>query len=550
MKNIIIRKTDCASSTQLDLLPQNFQSAPLGIATKLRTLSVNSYSNKTLTDFETGEFVKLELDDSEKILAARRARYELQNFASTILYRDDAPRNDKGYQVQHRTCNCTRLSISNGADLYKSKEHSKVHYSGLMKCANSRTCPVCSAVISERKSNEMRLAANQASALGLNFSLLTFTAPHTASDSLDDLVQMISKALQRFWRGAPAKRFKEKFGIVGHIRSFEIRYGVNGWHPHFHIILVSKSKLPTTNLVEGKFRKPLPLENQHEDWQWIFNRWLNCCTSEGLSSPNLYGMDLQNGAKAGEYITKFGSNSEILETKTGKKITWDMCDEISKGNVKSSKTSMSPFDLLSEFGSLSYDNPEHYLSKVKFWSLFNEYAHSTKGLSLIKWSRGLRSLFGLSENEPTDAEILAKEDDACDLLCHINSDSWKFIVKNGFRSLVLELAENGGSQAVFSFLRSHGLHVTKGAVKTSSDGDFTPVEFAVSSRIDIDEISLESLKYDSVSHYRVRKSLSHKRKSQDSLLGVDDSFSFNESRLESQFDETPHYDKWLKDHTS
>lgn len=480
----------------------------LGIATKLRTPPLGTPPLE-FVDSDTGEIaIHGKLSELEKIIAARRARYELQSVASSILYRDDAPLNEKGFKVQHRTCNCTRLSVSDGADLYKSNEHSKVHFSGLMKCANSRTCPVCSAVISERKSNEMRVAANMAPALGLNLSLLTFTAPHTASDSLNELVPMLSGALQRFWRGAPAKRFKEKYGIEGHIRAFEVRYGVNGWHPHFHIILVSRVKLPTTELSSSsKKRVVLPLDEQHEDWQWIFNRWVSCCVNEGLDSPNLYGMDLQNGEKAGEYITKFGSNSEILETKTGKKITWDMCDELSKGNSKSSKSSMSPFDLLSNFSCLSYENPEHYLTKVKLWSLFNEYAEVTKGVSLIKWSRGLRKVFGLSAIEPTDAEILAKEDDSCDFLCHIDSEAWRFIVKNRYRSLVLELAENGGVTAINEFLKSHGfIYCASGS------------SAVVAERVSIDDVEREVLKFANVAHKKLRKSLDIDRKRQDSLL--------------------------------
>lgn len=479
--------------------------SPLGIATKLRTPSSNSLE---YVDPDTGEiaFQGL-LSESDKILIARRARYELQSAASSILYRDDAPLNSRGYAVQHRTCNCTRLSISDGADLYQSKEHKKVHYSGLMKCANSRTCPVCSAAISERKSNEMRVAANMAPALGLHFSLLTFTAPHTASDGLSDLVSKLSGALQRFWRGSPAKKFKERFGIVGHIRSFEIRYGRNGWHPHFHIILVSSHELPSTSLCNSsKKRVVLPLEQQSDVWQWIFNRWVNCCVNEGLDQPNLYGMDLQNGQKAGEYITKFGSNSEILETKTGKRITWDMCDELTKGNIKTSKVSLSPFDILSNYASLSYSNPAHYLQKVKYYSLFNEYADVTKGVSLIKWSRGLRKIFGFSDVELTDDEIISREDDSCDLLCHIDTKAWRFIVKKNYRSLVLELAENGGVSAINEFLMSFGL------LTASDDGH------SVSLPSKPDDVMSEILKFERLHHFRVRNRLDTIHKIQDSLL--------------------------------
>ena len=73
------------------------------------------------------------------------------------------------------------------------------------------------------------------------------------------------------------------------------------------------------------------------------------------------------------------------------------------------------------------------------------------GKSQIRWSKGLRNVFSLGK-EKTDEEILKDEQDSADLLCHITKDEWKLIVKIKERSLVLEIAENGGSDAVARYL--------------------------------------------------------------------------------------------------
>jgi hypothetical protein len=424
------------------------QRVALGNATKLRTppLKTNSENSFSLVDKTTGEIVNTgALPQKQAINLARQVRYELQETARDILfgyYGSDVRVNAKGYEVHHRTCTCTRFRNGPTTEIIKSKTTGKAFFNGLMNCANARTCPVCSAKISERKSNEMRLAFNVARAEKLNISMLTLTAPHSSGDKIEDLKEMISNALQRFWRGASAKKFKEKYGIIGNIRSFEVRYGSNGWHPHFHIIIFSKNPLPLT----ARTKKGKPQKEQADEWKKILTRWQSACKLSGLNCPNEYGMDIQNGAFAGEYISKFGSDDEFLTTATGKKVTWDMADEMTKGNTKTGrKGSKSPWDLLSD-AKESETKEERTDNRI----LFLFYARAMQGVNLIRWSRGLRKYFEL-DADVSDEEILKQEIDKADFLCHITPSEWEYVIKNKKRHILLELAENGGSEAVARF---------------------------------------------------------------------------------------------------
>lgn len=417
----------------------------LGIYAKLRTPPMQ------VIDFSTGEVAAQgKLSERESVVEARRLRFRLQDASRRILYSfhgDNVPLDRKGREKHHRTCSCNRSVISPTVQIVKSTEHKKAFFSGVATCANARVCPVCAAPINERKANEMRTAANQREALGVHFSLLTFTAPHNSGDKIEDLIPKISQSLQGFWRGNPAKKFKERYGIIGNIRSFEVRYGSNGWHPHFHIIIVSRNELPQTK--RDSNYKPLPSCSQSDDWSWVLERWQTMCVKSGLDCPNEYGLDIQGGNEAGEYITKFGGDGEILQTKSGKSVTWDMMDELTKGNVKSGRNgSLSPWDLLA----LSVDGstPEE---RQKAKTLFLFYARAMKGVTQIKWSRGLRDFFGLGA-ELSDEEILAKEEDTADLLCHVTPIEWKYVIGNDLRHVLIELAENGGSEAVARFLFS------------------------------------------------------------------------------------------------
>jgi len=433
------------SSPVMAKAEQRMGGEPLGIYAKLRTPPKKS---SEFLDESTGEFVVLgKLSSVEATKEARKIRFKLQDAARDALYLfhgDHTPLNKGGYPVYHRTCSCTRINISSTVSIVKSSTNKKSFYSGLSSCASASTCPICAAKINERKSNELRVMANQAEAIGNNLSLLTLTTPHTASDKIEDLLPKISCALTKFWAGAWATRFKNKYGIIGNIRSFEVLHGLNGWHPHFHLIIVSDKKLPSTNRTD----KGYILNDQSDAWRHILNRWKSVSISAGLGMPNMNGLDIQNGDKAGEYISKFGSDEQILETKSGKKITWDMMDEATKGMTKlGKKGSKTPWALLSD--SVDSDLTPEQRKEAKFLFLF--YARAIKGKNMLRWSKGLRDHFGLGK-QATDEEIISQEEDKADLLCHILPVEWKQILKLKHRNLVLDLAESGGSVAVARYL--------------------------------------------------------------------------------------------------
>ena len=470
----------------------------------------------TRPDLETGEVARIgNLSGSELKVLARRLAYDLQSESSKILYMyhgDNTPKNTKGYDVHHRTCTCERFSLGGDVHLKKSVKYKKVMAGNVMRCANSKTCPVCARPLAERKANEMRLAANLASAKGVFFSMLTLTIPHCSADKITDLAPMISKASSHFWAGKVMDKLRKKYGIVGNIRSFEVRYGRNGWHPHFHFIVVSQIPLPTTLIDESKkFRSVLDVDSQHDDWQRFLRLWSNACSRAGLGVPNENGLDIQNGENAGEYITKFGSDDEILTTSKGKQITWDLMDEMTKGHYKMGrKKSLSPWDLLSISSGVVNEEWKD-LEPAEAKKLFLFYARGTAKIHTLRWSRGLRLFFGLSDKQPTDEEILAKEEDSALFLCSITSAEWRSIVKKGHQALVFELAENGGLEAISEYL------------KVNLDD--------LISRIDLsekDDVVTESLAFAKLNHTKTARKVRKREKAEKSLV-----VSESESHLDS-----------------
>ena len=86
-------------------------------------------------------------------------------------------------------------------------------------------------------------------------------------------------------------------GVVHKVRSFEVTYGDNGWHPHFHILMFNKYILVSADL-----RKNLS------------ELWIKACVRAGLSAPSMkHGLDLRDGEYASEYVSKWGIEHELTK---------------------------------------------------------------------------------------------------------------------------------------------------------------------------------------------------------------------------------------------
>ena len=67
--------------------------------------------------------------------------------------------------------------------------------------------------------------------------------------------------------------------------------GSNGWHPHNHILLLTKYTV-------------LGFESYRDE---LARLWINSCLKAGLRSPSMeHGLDIRDGSHAEEYISKYG----------------------------------------------------------------------------------------------------------------------------------------------------------------------------------------------------------------------------------------------------
>jgi hypothetical protein len=214
-------------------------------------------------------------------------------------------------------------------------------------------------------------------------------------------------------------------GRVGHVRAWEVTHGRkreinNGWHPHFHILLFLER----------------PHCSLHEFEDWAYAVWSRACRASGLDEPNRrYGVSLQDGSRAAEYVAKMG-----LEDARG----WGLDAEMTKGHIKRAKNGETPFDLL---------RAELADGDAQARALFREYAAAFKGKRQLVWSRGLRELLGLGQ-VATDAELAAAQEDDCIQLSEIGRDQWRQILRCDARAELLVIARRGDYQAVMRFIEA------------------------------------------------------------------------------------------------
>lgn len=393
-------------------------SAPLGNTAKSRAIFLGgSEERQGFVDLDTGEITSASGYDA---FGVRVERFALQS-----VVRDLVP--------DGRTASCLRRrQKGKEVEVWRSREHGSTAYAGLQTCASVWACPVCAAKISERRRIELVSAIALHKAQGGAVLLLTLTHAHGPCDALRGQIEGQTKALHSLMRNRSGRDLFGRIGCVGHVRAWEVTHGLNGWHPHFHILLfLEPSASPVgargTRATTGVGSSAFDLVRLEREFSLL---WRRCCLAAGLSAPSLErGARLDDGSYAARYASKWGLESELT-----------------KGHIKKSKGGATPFDLLRR----CLVDPGDKRSGL----LFREFAECFHGRRQLVWSRGLKARFLVVDVQ--DEELASRLDDDCHVLGRLVADDWRRVVRVEGRALVLELARSGWAavELYLSSLRS------------------------------------------------------------------------------------------------
>ncbi|MDP1595175.1 MAG: protein rep [Gallionella sp.] len=349
-------------------------------------------------------------------------RFILQSEARKIL-KTQTKLNASGRPVPvYRVCDCLRNSVSgaDGVGVSGTSQSDLARFTGLQTCGSVWHCPVCSARVSEFRRRQIREMVDVWQKSGKGVIFITNTIRH---DFDDDLRLMLSNLLDLVWNRyinhRTYKNLRSDLGYIGRVRSVEVTYGSNGWHPHIHEIWLIDRVLSAAELKTIQKK--------------LYMVWNTTLFNAGMSPVTLArGVTVQNGSNASDYIAKFGQDPK-----------WDIGRELTSGHSKkSSGKGRTPFDLLR-------DSVRGDLNASR---LFKEYAIAFAGKRQLYYSTGLKDFFQLEDK--TDDEIASSVDFDTVQLAHIDSDSWRLILLYGSRPTVLIIARTGGASAVSEYINS------------------------------------------------------------------------------------------------
>lgn len=360
-------------------------------------------------DEETGELISFsqKVNGSYEIahdnpLESRLERWILQSAVKKLL---------PGKRVA-KCCRLRAITNSTIKVLYNAVNKT-AHFGGLQTCGSVWDDPVCAVKISERRRVDEVVPAMQAwDEQGGQCLLLTLTHPHHKFNALVDLLQGEQQAMRRFTGSRAISNLFKSIGFKGSIRAWEVTYGENGFHPHFHLILfVSRELSFDLELLEST----------------IYVLWANACRLAKLPVPDrAHGVQLQDGSNAKSYVSKG---------------CWGLDREITKGHLKKSKNGRSPIDLIRSY---AFDGDK------QAGALFVEYSKAFHGKKQLYWSPGLKSYFGIGEK--SDDLIAAEQDDKASVLGEIEWSTWQLVLKSELRGEILELARLGSWDAITRLL--------------------------------------------------------------------------------------------------
>ena len=178
----------------------------------------NSYASPERRDSEPGP--KLDLWEVQKALRPHQIDASVRACGTEPAWNPDGP----GISLEVR----------------RNAGHVRASWGGLKRCDSVWACPTCNRRISLERAEILKATvAGHRAACGYDSLLMvTLTNAHRHGDELAKL----RSAQPKIWAYVKGhRRFRswcEAYGgLVGQVRATEVTHGVNGWHPHQHVVL-------------------------------------------------------------------------------------------------------------------------------------------------------------------------------------------------------------------------------------------------------------------------------------------------------------------------
>lgn len=280
--------------------------------------------------------------------------------------------------------------------VYRNEDGSGSSLTGLNRCGNIWTCPVCAAKVAETRRAELSAALVAHLGNGGAAYLLTLTFPHEADHQMAELLEKFTNARQRLQNSRKWKEVMKQAGRIGSVASLEVTISQeHGWHPHLHLLIFAN--------VQG-FGEGEAINEQGDLLSVAISdlktAWVNILLKTGLGDHRKindmldHALNVRGGNQAAEYIAKYGRDER-----------WGQSSEMTRHYAKQGASGerdgllhFTPFQLLTWAG----NGDEWAIRK------FIEYSTAIEGKRAVTWSPGLKKALAVLDDR-TDEEIAADD---------------------------------------------------------------------------------------------------------------------------------------------
>ncbi|MGE3621077.1 MAG: protein rep [Acidimicrobiia bacterium] len=294
-------------------------------------------------------------------------------------------------------------------------EDGTAHFSGLQSCGSVWSCPVCAAKIRQHRADELDGGLGRWLDAGHGVTFVTFTLPHQWGDRLDVTFDAAEKAWRSVRNSRAWRAEMVRFGVRHYIRAIEVTVGANGWHPHVHVLILTRRPLDGRRVTMLGHR--------------LFSRWAQAVRSRLGVECDRQAFRIEAGSRAaGRYVTKIQDDGAAH----------GLAMEMTRHDLKAGRRKgLTPMQLLDAVAAGDGDARR----------LWTEHERTTKGRRCLTWSRGCRDALGL-DDERTDQEI-AEAEVGGELVVSLDPPTWhRIAARPGADAAVLASIETGGLYAL------------------------------------------------------------------------------------------------------
>ena len=345
------------------------------------------------------------ISHSQKSTTPNRYRYDLLKGAKKIIGESGS---------KHRMLYCS-------AHVAHDKSHARVISSGenhaaladVGVCENSWCCPVCAARLGQEYATEIRRIM-QATATTHRVFMVTYTARHDKSMTLEQFANAFKNARQQMKSGKAWQDLSKAFGIEYTIRSDECTYGAAGWHFHSHELIFFRRDAE---------KKAMAAANA----QYALGKlWMKKLAKNGLTAEFDIALKATEAkAEIANYINKIGDITPV-----------DIPSEVARHDTKHAYNNRSIMELLHD---ATYNDDKVAAAR---WIEFLTWSKRKKRVSFCRALEVLRDELATVEGESSEPETL--------LL--LDQEELRFLWRFGAVGAMLQIASNRDKPKLLKWL--------------------------------------------------------------------------------------------------